>query len=135
MTAAIACCNVLLLWQFHADFYKVFAPDSQEVLQRSASLWLISALAHICDCLQFVFQGIFSACGKNHVGFVVVSCCLVGIATVLGALLAFTAAMGASGLMLGLALGLMVAIPSFAAVVHLTFDWHRLASVASRKVC
>jgi MATE family multidrug resistance protein len=132
MTLVIACCNIVFLWQFHKVLYQAFAPGDGEVLDRCGSIWLISAAVHMCDCLQFVYQGIYSACGKNHVGFIVVCVCLVGLSTTLASILAFATDFGAAGLLAGLGSGLLIAIPTFTVVVRRTFDWNQMALVASQ---
>jgi MATE family multidrug resistance protein len=132
MTASIAVCNVMFLLAFHRTLYRFFT-DDQDVLNRTSQLCLLSAVAHIFDCLQFVFQGIFTACGKNHWGFPILMVALLGVAIPLAGVLAFGMRLGAWGLFAGLATGLFTAIPIYSFVVLRFFDWELLAGEAAEK--
>ena len=132
MTVAVACVNALLLGLFHEQFFGIYTSEPH-VLRRAKELWRVAAFTHVADCLQFVFIGIFSACGKNHVGFVVLFIALLLGSTGAAAVLVFRYGLGAWGLFAGLASGLVAATPMYLAVMYYTFDWDAMALAASRK--
>lgn len=129
MTLCIALLNTSLLYLFHHQLFSAFTSD-EAVLAKTDSLFLLAGVVHVCDCLQFVFQGIFTACGKNYWGFPILMVSLIGVGISTALVLSFHFRYGAWGLFFGLGLGLFSAIPIFVVVVVFKFDWARLASEA-----
>jgi MATE family multidrug resistance protein len=134
MVACVATVNACALSAFHRLLFGVFTSD-EEVLAVAASLTHLAAITHVADCLQFVFQGIFTACGMNHIGFVVLLVSLIGVSVPAAAVMTFYFHLGAFGLYCGLCAGLLVASPLFGSVVFGKFDFYALAkAAAARKI-
>ena len=132
LTLVISLCNVLLLLVTQNWMFSLFTSD-EVLIQRCIALIPYMCAVHIVDCVQFAFQGIFAACGKTHLGFLVIMLTLVCTSIPTAAVLAFRFRLGAAGLYTGLGIGLLLAIPLFAVTVFFYFDFEKLAQIASQK--
>ena len=130
VTLFISLVNVGFFILFSRYLFRLFTTD-EGVLERSSRLVALACFTHVVDCVQFVFQGILSACGKNHIGMVLLMVNLIGISIPTAALLVFLREWGADGLLIGLSSGLLMVIPCYLFVVYRMFDFEQLARTAS----
>eukprot|EP00672_Neobodo_designis_P025474 CAMPEP_0174835288 /NCGR_PEP_ID=MMETSP1114-20130205/5330_1 /TAXON_ID=312471 /ORGANISM="Neobodo designis, Strain CCAP 1951/1" /LENGTH=508 /DNA_ID=CAMNT_0016069233 /DNA_START=222 /DNA_END=1748 /DNA_ORIENTATION=- len=116
--SAVISSTVMVL--FHGPVFGVMSTDRYVTKNITAVLWTIPPM-HICDCVQYVFQGIFSGCGRNFSGAMTLIAALWGVGV--PASYALGRLYGIGGVIAGLALGLAVEIPILVTVAVLTFDW------------
>jgi MATE family multidrug resistance protein len=132
LVAVWATVDALLLYWFHESIFNFFTQDPNVHAALAEIVWIILPL-HISDSIQFVFQGIFSGCGQNHLGAIalVLSLWVMGIGGILY-FLHFTK-LGLIGVPLGLTIGLASACPVLCFLVFKRFDWTALAKEAMKE--
>jgi multidrug resistance protein, MATE family len=106
----------------------LFGTEGSAVTVAYSFLWLIPFL-HVSDALQFAFQGVFSGCGQNHKGAIILLCSLWAIGFPASLLLAFVHDFGAPGIVGGLTIGLFVESPCLIYTAY-NMDWKKLSEDA-----
>lgn len=107
LSAVTSCCNSLLfaLWLYRWVI-PLYTPDPA-VFAVAKTLLPFVPVFHMLDCLQFMFQGIFSGCGRNHVGAVIILLTLVAVGVSMALALGSAAGLGLRGLLSGFIIGLL----------------------------
>jgi MATE family multidrug resistance protein len=131
MAAILATIDALLIYRYHHGIFFLFTTDPKVIKVLSNLIWIIIPL-HISDSIQFVFQGIFSGCGQNHLGAMVMLGALWGCGV--GSIWMFVhhTQLGLLGVFEGLTIGLALSFPLLSFIAFTKFNWYLMARDASR---
>lgn len=120
MTFVASCCTSVFVLAFHGPLFSIMSNNAHvgRVVDR---LLIFIPGYHILDSVQYVFQGVYSGCGRNGAGAKVLlgSLWLVGVPV----MWLLTERFGVQGIPMGLTIGLGVELPLLIVVAWKSFDW------------
>jgi multidrug resistance protein, MATE family len=126
--AVCACVNACVIWTFYDVLLELFGTQGEALTQANTLLYIVP-LMHIGDSVQFAFQGVFSGCGRNHQGAVILLSSLWAIGVPVACYMAFWQQLGLQGIVIGITVGLLVEAPAMVWAAH-RMDWQQLAEDA-----
>ncbi|KPI88031.1 hypothetical protein ABL78_2907 [Leptomonas seymouri] len=94
------------------DFLMSLFGTHGKTLTLARELRFMLPIFHICDAVQFTFQGIFSGMGKNHLGAVILLTSLWGIGIPLSFILGHYLGYRMFGVCVGITVGLCIEAPA-----------------------
>ena len=129
IVASLSNSAVFLLWPH--SILRLFTDDPDITAAMFTIVYLVPAM-HMADCIQFVFQGIFAGAGRGQLGATIqlIFLCFLGLP--LGYHLAITRGLMIEGLLIGMTVAMIGAVPVFVAVLR-RFDWKAMAWRASKE--
>ncbi|GET89726.1 hypothetical protein, conserved [Leishmania tarentolae] len=110
ITFVVGLVDSALLVTFFDQFMSFFGTEGKTLELAREVLYLLP-LFHVCDAVQFTFQGIFSGMGKNHVGALILLTSLWGVGIPLAFLLGEYLEYRMLGVCVGITIGLCIEAP------------------------
>ncbi|KPA80886.1 hypothetical protein ABB37_04295 [Leptomonas pyrrhocoris] len=104
------------------DFFMSLFGTQDKTLGLAREVLFMLPIFHICDSVQFTFQGIFSGMGKNHLGAVILLTSLWGIGVPLSFILGHYLGYRMFGVCVGITVGLCIEAPAMVYAVS-TMDY------------
>ncbi|KAG5475829.1 hypothetical protein CUR178_03542 [Leishmania enriettii] len=110
MAFAIGLCDSVVLWVFFDQLMALFGTQGSALALAREVLYLLPVF-HVCDAVQFTFQGIFSGLGKGYVGVVILLVSLWGVGVPLAFVLGEYLHYRTFGVCAGFTIGLCIEAP------------------------